>query len=58
MSNHHHTVVFDCHGHINEFVEHLHKMFAKCQNVLRGRRENLWASEPVCKVKLVKEATS
>jgi len=53
MSNHHHTVVFDRHGNINEFVEHLHKMFAKCQNALRGRWENLWATEPVCKLRLV-----
>jgi hypothetical protein len=28
MSNHHHTVVFDRHGTINEFVQHFHKMFA------------------------------
>jgi putative transposase len=53
MSNHHHTVVFDRWGKINEFVEHLHKMFAKSQNALRGRWENLWAAEPVCKVKLI-----
>jgi len=46
-------VVFDRHGNINEFVEHLHKMFAKCQNALRGRWENLWATEPVCKLRLV-----
>ena len=54
MSNHHHTVVFDRHGKLNEFVEHLHKMFARCQNALRGRWENLWASQPVCKVRLIK----
>lgn len=53
MSNHHHTVVFDRHGTVTEFVQHLHKMFAKCQNAFRGRWENLWAAEPVCKVNLV-----
>ena len=28
-------------------------MFARCQNALRGRWENLWSSEQVCVVKLV-----
>ncbi len=54
MSNHHHTVVFDRWGKINQFTEHFHKMFAKCQNMHWGRTENLWSSEPVCKVKLIK----
>jgi len=54
MSNHHHTVVFDRHGHINEFTAHFHKLLAKCQNALRGRWENMWASERVCKVRLIK----
>ena len=51
LSNHYHAVVFDRFGNINQFVEHLHKFVAKCVNSLRGRWENLWASEPVCKVK-------
>jgi len=54
MSNHHHTVVFDRHGNINEFVEHFHKMFAKCQNAIRGRWENLFASEPGSKITLTR----
>jgi putative transposase len=53
LSNHHHTTVFDRHGKIVEFVEHLHKFVAKCQNTLRGRWENMWSSEPVCLVRLV-----
>jgi hypothetical protein len=53
LSNHHHTVVFDRHGRIVEFVEHFHKMLAKCQNALRGRWENMWSSEQVCVVRLV-----
>lgn len=53
MSNHHHTVVYDRHGHINEFTEHFHKMFAKSQNALRRRWENLWSSSPVCNVELI-----
>lgn len=50
MSNHHHCVVFDRFGNINQFTEHLHKFTAKCINSIRGRWENLWSSEPVCKV--------
>jgi len=53
LTNHHHTIVFDRHGRIIEFVEHLHKFVAKCQNALRGRWENLWSSEPPCIVRLV-----
>ena len=53
MSNHHHSVVFDRFGNINEFTEHLHKFTAKCINAIRGRWENLWASEPVCKVRCI-----
>jgi REP element-mobilizing transposase RayT len=56
MSNHHHTVIFDRHGRVIEFVEHLHKMLAKSQNALRGRWENFWSSEPVCIVHLVDRA--
>src|SRR5206468_10929665 len=52
MSNHHHTVIYDRDGKVVEFLEHFHKMFAKSQNCLRGRWENLWANEPVCIVHL------
>ena len=37
MSNHHHTVLYDPDGRINEFTAHFHKLLAKCQNVLRRR---------------------
>ena len=47
MSNHHHTIIFDRDGTVNEFTEHFHKMLAKSQNALRGRWENMWASEQV-----------
>jgi REP element-mobilizing transposase RayT len=53
MSNHHHTVIFDRRGNYPAFTEHFHKMFAKSQNALRGRWENLWSSEQVCVVRLV-----
>ena len=53
MSNHHHTVVYDRDGRAVEFMEHFHKMLAKAQNAHRGRRENLWSSEPPCLVELV-----
>lgn len=56
MSNHHHTVVFDRHGRLPAFNEHFHKLFARCQNALRGRWENLWASEQISVVRLVNAA--
>jgi REP element-mobilizing transposase RayT len=39
MSNHHHTVIYDRWGRYPEFIEHFHKMVARCQNALRGRWE-------------------
>ena len=53
LSNHHHTIVFDRHGRIIEFVEHLHKFVARAMNTLRGRVENFWSSEAVSLVRLV-----
>lgn len=52
MSNHHHTILFDRHGRISEFMEHFHKMLAKALNAHRGRWENLWSIEPPCLVHL------
>ncbi len=43
-SNHHHTVIHDRYGRFPRFIEHFHKMVAKCVNAYRNRRENLWAS--------------
>jgi hypothetical protein len=53
MSNHHHGLVYDAHGRDVEFREQFHKMFAKSQNALRGRWENLWASEEPCVVEVL-----
>src|SRR6476659_2696755 len=53
MSNHHHTGIHDPAGHYPAFLEHLHKLFAKCQNALRGRWENFWSSEQTSVVHLV-----
>lgn len=53
MSNHHHTALYDAHGRHVEFMEHVHKFIAKSQNALRGRWENLWATEETCVVELV-----
>ena len=52
-SNHHHTVIFDRHGRCPQFVEHFHKMFARCQNARLGRWENLWAAEEPCITRLL-----
>ena len=53
MSNHHHTDIEDPDGNYPEFLEHFHKLFAKCQNALRGRWENFWSSEQTSVVRLV-----
>ena len=53
MSNHHHTAVYDRHGNHVELREHFHKLMAKSQNALRGRWENMWATEEPCVVEAV-----
>ncbi len=53
MSNHHHTGIHDVEGNYPAFLEHFHKLFAKCQNALRGRWENFWSSEQTSVVRLV-----
>jgi hypothetical protein len=55
-SNHHHTTIFDRHGRCPQFVEYFHKLFARSQNVLRGRWENFWAAEEPCVVRLLDRA--
>ena len=53
MSNHHHTGIHDRHGNYPAFLEYFHKLFAKCQNALRGRWENFWSSEQTSVVRLL-----
>jgi REP element-mobilizing transposase RayT len=53
MSNHHHTGIEDPEGNYPAFLELFHKLFAKCQNALRGRWENFWSSEQTSVVRLV-----
>ncbi|HEU0032428.1 MAG TPA: hypothetical protein VFQ53_17470 [Kofleriaceae bacterium] len=53
MSNHHHTVVFDRDGEYPAFMEHFHRMVARCMNVHLGRDENFWSSQQACVVQLV-----
>ena len=43
-SNHHHTVIYDRDGRCPRFIEHFHKLFARCQNARLRRWENLWSS--------------
>ena len=52
MSNHHHTGIVDNHGNFPAFLEHFHKLFAKCMNAHRGRWENFWSSEQTNAVRL------
>src|SRR5262245_9878952 len=56
-ANHHHTVLYDRHGNHPQFVEHFHKMFARCQHAGFGRWENLWAAEEPCITRLLDRAT-
>jgi putative transposase len=51
-SNHHHTVIYDRHGRCPQFVEHFHKLAARCLNARWKRWENLWAAEEVCLTRL------
>ena len=53
MSNHHHTVVHDHDGRLPEFMEHFHKLLAKCQNVWRRRLENFWDPAKASAVRLL-----
>lgn len=52
-ANHHHTVIYDRDARAPQFVEHFHKMLARCMNARWGRGENLWSSEEVCLTRLV-----
>lgn len=56
MGNHHHTGAKDPQAKYPQFLEEFHKLFAKCQNVLRGRWENFWANEQTSVVQLVDES--
>lgn len=58
MSNHHHTVIYDRHGTYPQFVEHFHKMLARCMNARWGRWENLWAAQEVGITRLLDPETA
>jgi REP element-mobilizing transposase RayT len=53
MSNHHHTIVYDRHGRVIEFMQHFHSMLARSMNALRGRWENFFSTEEPSLVELV-----
>jgi REP element-mobilizing transposase RayT len=53
MSNHHHTIIFDRHGRLPEFTEHLHKLLARCLNRYFDHEENFWSTDPCCNTHLV-----
>lgn len=52
-SNHHHTVIHDPDGRCPEFIEHFHKLIARCINARYDRQENVWASVEPCVTRLV-----
>jgi len=53
MSNHHHPGIHDPDGNFPIFIEHFHRLLARCQNAHLGRFENFWSSEPTSVVHLV-----
>ena len=53
MSNHWHVVLTDVFGNRPEFCRWFHEFTAKCLNVVYGRWENVWATEPTSVVTLV-----
>jgi len=53
LSNHHHTVIYDRHGHVIEFIQHFHSLLARSMNAFRGRWENFFSTEEPCLVELV-----
>jgi putative transposase len=53
MSNHYHAVAHDPHGRLPAFIEHFHKMIAKCMNRRWNRWENFWSSDETCVTRLV-----
>lgn len=52
MSNHLHDAIYDRYGTAPAFYEDFHKLLAKCANALRGRWENVFASEQTSVVRL------
>ncbi len=52
-SNHHHTVIFDRDGSCPKFIEHFHKLVARCVNARRRRKENVWSSHEACVTQLL-----
>lgn len=53
MSNHYHAVVYDPEGKVPAFIEHFHKLVAKCLNAHYKRWENVWSTEETCVTRLV-----
>ncbi|MGE0550731.1 MAG: hypothetical protein AB7R00_26935 [Kofleriaceae bacterium] len=45
MSNHHHEGMYSRSGDLVAFYQRFHANLAKCVNVVRGRWENVWATE-------------
>ncbi len=56
MSSHIHYLVTDHRGNLPAFLAFFHGMLARLVNSLRGRWENLWASEPTSAVWCVEAA--
>jgi hypothetical protein len=56
-SNHYHATIFDRLGVFPAFIEHFHKLLARCMNARWGRWENFWAAEETCVTRLLTRET-
>ena len=54
MSNHYHILVYDPHGTLAMFLHHLNMQLARSFKAYLGRGENLFASDSLSRVELVK----
>lgn len=52
-SNHHHTGIYDRYGTYPDFIQHFHKLLARCVNAIRGRNDSVFSSEQANVVRLV-----
>lgn len=57
LPNHHHTLVFDPLGHINEFTHYFHWLFSRTLNAHLGKSDSVWSSSKPSRVQLLSTET-
>lgn len=53
LPNHHHTLVYDPLGRINEFTHYFHWLFSRTLNAHLGKNDCVWSSSKPSRVKLL-----